>query len=511
LAILSKFPLSEPEEIKLPNPCITLRQADGTVSQSHDKGLLVVRVSMPDREIAFICGHLLPFRRFERRPDEAAFSSIWSATEEKLLEVSRLPLVGGIDFNTDQMSLLMPRCFASGNIQALIHQPTRPTGQRHDQIICSRQWSDVAVRILDSRFDHHLCFADLSIEEGSDSVKSPAPRRLSEDRTLILHLSDLHFGEGMADDVDWKTPVEFATRETRRDRFAQFIRALPRVPDYVVISGDVTIAGRESGYQSFVKTMDELIFGGFLPKADRFVVVPGNHDVLRIGAWSADERERWKPFIEHLGGRFVRPWIPSHDPGPDHILELLEDVTDPDSDLWGGVCGGGRFGTMPALSLPFLWNRARGILIYAFNSASISGSRISVSASTEEAMRVLRSWKGTNRDKVQEVLHALDRELRVDPARIDPQELMLFASIMYLLSQKDPGLLAASLKVAVLHHHVTPVIPEEVTKFELLLNAGRFKKELKEESFRLILHGHKHWPEVLWDAFVQGEESQCVI
>ena len=52
---------------------------------------------------------------------------------------------------------------------------------------------------------------------------------------------------------------------------------------------------------------------------------------------------------------------------------------------------------------------------------------------------------------------------------------------------------------------------EEVKKFELLLNAGRFKYELKQAGFQLVLHGHKHDPAVFLDTTVPKGGSLLVV
>ena len=303
LAILSRYPLIAPQSALLPNPRIRIQVEGEEAWTSHDKGFLTAGISTPFGEMWLTCGHLPPFHRFHRDPSEPVFADIWRAAKDTLLPLLERPAVGCIDFNTERAASLLPDCFEAGRYQELIHQPTRPTGDRHDQIICSHHWSEASLRILPSRFDHHLCFADLTLGK-----ELPMPRRAPATRaagkTTVLHLSDLHFGEGSKEDVDWKSYLELATRETRRDRLMRFLRSLPKPPDYVVVSGDLTIAGRASGYASFVETFEELIRGGYLPPADRIVVVPGNHDVVR----SAETlTARWEPFLQHAGDALRAP------------------------------------------------------------------------------------------------------------------------------------------------------------------------------------------------------------
>ena len=209
----------------------------------------------------------------------------------------------------------------------------------------------------------------------------------------------------------------------------------------------------------------------------------------------------------------MRPWLPAYDPSPEALLERFDASFDKDAEHWGGLDRkeDSRLKRTDVASLPFVFDRSRGLLIYAFNSAAISGTRIQLSPEVQEAVKWLRSWDDPNSEKVRKVLAALEREISVDPARIDPPELAFFTTIVDRLRQHAGPEYESAFKVAVLHHHVTPVLSEEVTKFESLLNAGRFKRELKDEGFHLVLHGHKHWPEVLQDSALPGERPLWVI
>jgi endonuclease/exonuclease/phosphatase family metal-dependent hydrolase len=509
LAILAKWQICDVRKVFLPNPGMELSLPNGALLRSHDKGIISTKIRLPLGDIWFACSHLPPFHRFNRDPVESEFSSLWAVVDERLIELTEHPMISCIDFNTAKISTLLPKCFTSEILQLVIHQPTRPTGEQHDHILCSGEWSDIATQVIKSRFDHHLCLADLSLKSPEAKVSFPKVIH-QENSTLLLHLSDLHFGEGSAEDVDWKTYIAFAKRENRRTRFEQFIRALPRTPDYVVVSGDITIAGHESGFRLFQETIDELIKGNFLPSASKFIVVPGNHDVIR-GTETQSERDRWDLFFKYVGNKFVRPWIGACDPPINEVMQQFDSFIADDSAIWGGGIIKRADEASTAWFLPFIWDRSRNILIYAFNSASISGSRVEISAKAKDAAQSLRSWDGPLKEKVQTILDTLDRELQVDPARIDPREITLFSEIMDRIRQRAPVDLEKSLKIAVLHHHVAPVIREEVTKFEFLLNAGKFKAELRNEGFQLILHGHKHWPDILIDSSTPGEDSRHIV
>jgi hypothetical protein len=156
-----------------------------------------------------------------------------------------------------------------------------------------------------------------------------------------------------------------------------------------------------------------------------------------------------------------------------------------------------RLGKSVSPSIPFILDFKSRIIVYGFNSAIISGSQRRFLEATESAIELLRKETRQKKDVIA-LLDQLEEERWIDPSRIDPREISLFNEIVNLLRDDVPDFENYT-KIAVLHHHVDPVIPEEVTSFENLINAGRFKYELSEAKFDLVLHGHKHWPDVHFD------------
>jgi len=152
------------------------------------------------------------------------------------------------------------------------------------------------------------------------------------------------------------------------------------------------------------------------------------------------------------------------------------------------------------------------VLVYGFNSAIVSGSRLTQSDSIRKATEWLREYRDpAGQDKIATVLEALDSASVVDPARIDPRELDLFDRFTNVLRDRLGEEYDRALKIAVLHHHVLPMRGEEVKQFDLLLNAGRFKAELCAAGFQLVAHGHRHDPGALVDSAVPGGGVLIVI
>jgi 3',5'-cyclic AMP phosphodiesterase CpdA/endonuclease/exonuclease/phosphatase family metal-dependent hydrolase len=512
LAILSRHELTDIRHIKLKNPDLKKIQADGSEFRSHEKGLIACTVKGPNA-FNLICGHLVPFYKFDRSITEPAFSSLQEQIKNELAAVAGEAAIVCCDFNSDDLSDLIPRSEGVASFSELVHLPTRVTGERHDNILCTDHWEVDAVRLLPTLSDHHLCMADLTFR-GAKKPTTTSPTRTAV-TTKILHLSDLHFGPGEVEDDDWKTPIAFATRDGRRQHLAQVIELLPATPDFVIVSGDITIAGRPDGLKIFNEVIDGFITDKKLPPADRFIVVPGNHDVTRqTGLTKGAESARWNTFLSSVGGRHVRPWIPSNDVNQGQLLDVAEQTCKPAESIWGGVDRriNKLLGKEQVVCLPFLFDRDRQVLFYAFNSASISGNVVELGQEIKDDIAWLREDKSPNCEKVNAVLDAFENELSIDPARISPDELELFVKIMRMLRKQEPQALDAAFKVAVLHHHIAPIIQsEEIKKFELLLNAGRLKYKLQQEGFHLVTHGHKHWPETFLDSAVSGGGSHIVI
>jgi len=143
-------------------------------------------------------------------------------------------------------------------------------------------------------------------------------------------------------------------------------------------------------------------------------------------------------------------------------------------------------------------------LFYAFNSAAVSQTRIGIDSDTAKIIDAFQTLDQPNRPAIDKLLREFDRLREVDPARVNPGELYLFQSLMSAIRRKAPDELDKALKIIVVHHHIAPIYGEEVKQFELLLNAGQFKKQVVEEGFQVVLHGHKHWPEVFTDTAISG-------
>jgi endonuclease/exonuclease/phosphatase family metal-dependent hydrolase len=506
LCILSRSPLIRTEKIELPNPNVTVHLEGGRSERSHDKIVLSVSIEFEDRAVEICCAHLPAFRILKRHPGEPLFAPLRTRLKEKVSPRLNSPCLVVGDLNTESIENLIPGLSKFANTQELISVPTRVDGTICDQVVLSHHWGSGIVSIIPTWSDHHLCVAEMSMDSRTSDVKIANTNEVGSKFVSVLHLSDLHLGEGSKEDVDWKVFLESAERNKQTDWLDAFIRALPRCPDFVVVSGDLTIGGRQDGFDQFTKMVTRLVTAKKFPSVDRIIVVPGNHDVNRqskegaflIGA------DRWNSFLQ-CTDRHVRPWM-SGDPNPLELVEQFSASTLAGSSVWGGVHtkDDQNTGVQVRTHFPILFDRDHQVLFYAFNSATVSGTRVTLNPKTEAAIRTLTAIEIDNKALIQDVIDTLQRVREVDAARVNLQELRLFQSLMAIVRLRLPDEFSGATKIAVLHHHVSPIYAEEIKQFELLLNAGKFKKMVLDESFDLVLHGHKHWAEIFIDSAITG-------
>src|SRR5207248_2016107 len=130
---------------------------------------------------------------------------------------------------------------------------------------------------------------------------------------------------------------------------------------------------------------------------------------------------------------------------------------------------------------------------------------------TQDDIRWMLTDETPNSDRGRAVVEALLLRSQVDAARVQASELELFRRSMTFLKELLPYEFERAFKVAVLHHHVAPMVHEEVKQFEILLNAGKFKAELAAHGFQLVLHGHKHDPRAFMDPTVTPDSPLAVV
>ena len=99
--------------------------------------------------------------------------------------------------------------------------------------------------------------------------------------------------------------------------------------------------------------------------ANKFIIVPGNHDVT--AASSVKDKNRWVNFKSIIGNTYMTPWIVNGD----YDYGAMKRWVDAAMEAAGPLQGGNMINpeTRAHISVPFLVDKENKILFYAFNSA----------------------------------------------------------------------------------------------------------------------------------------------
>jgi 3',5'-cyclic AMP phosphodiesterase CpdA len=295
----------------------------------------------------------------------------------------------------------------------------------------------------------------------------------------IHHVSDLHFGPKSAERVDIKEKGAHAEAMRQAlgaprvaDAYAGHVAELAaagRGPHLLVISGDVAEWARDDELAEARAWLDRVRallapHPRLGPGDPHVLLVGGNHDV----DWSATRGE---------AGRRARhaPFARAFEGVPRALRACLE--TPPEAR------------PLAAARYPEL-----GLEVVLLGSAEFGGEE--------------------ERDPVRDGLLELVARLRKDA--LDERDAERAAALGAQVSRIDPGLVHHAdlsrisktdfrqpIRIAVLHHPVSPLPSTELVSFAGLVNAGELKDTLVRKGFCLVLHGHAHtgwfgkeqWPE----------------
>lgn len=324
-------------------------------------------------------------------------------------------------------------------------------------------------------------------------------------KTTILHITDIHAGSGQLVDEDSKQSIPNAERQKLLGRLTDYLRSLTIRPDFVVVSGDISIKGQKDGFKIFREWLLENIKNGILPEATRIIITPGNHDVTRITRVEQDDAERFADFWSYFGTTFPHAHIPKLDPNPNHqsfvsSLKIDRSV--------GGVKTLQKDGkTVLEESLPFLLDRDRSTLIYAFNSSHACGAPMQPDRAkiVNPLLALLGMDKfASEKNQIERVLEAYYDSLVIDAGMLRNDQLRQFVAYMKILREELGEDFHKLTKVATLHHHIGHLWQQqlELKAFESTIDAAELKQYLVEFGFDFVLHGHKHINHVGIDASI---------
>jgi 3',5'-cyclic AMP phosphodiesterase CpdA len=310
----------------------------------------------------------------------------------------------------------------------------------------------------------------------------------------ILHLSDIHAGAGELIDQDIKDYLPSAERDKMVERLTGYVEGLPKKPDYVVVSGDMTLKGDPKGLDTVSDWLMGMFEGGFLPPVERIIVTPGNHDPTQGIAEGADrDRKRYQNFYRAFGSIFPH----AHIPGLDPPLESKNPQFPAGRSFLGGITTTGSGAkTQVASSQPFILDLETDVLIFAFNSSLGCGVYTDPPyfAPLWKFLRQRRDAKPKKAKQITELMRLLRQSTLVDAGLIGREQLKYFNGVMNRMRVELKDHWPKLTKIAVLHHHVSHLWEQqlEVKRFETVVDAHELKQYLIEEEFDLVLHGHKH-------------------
>ncbi|WP_437490495.1 metallophosphoesterase [Sorangium sp. So ce1014] len=297
----------------------------------------------------------------------------------------------------------------------------------------------------------------------------------------IHHVSDIHFGPKSAERVDVKergkhsdtmAPGLGASRVCDHyiDHIAE-LAAAGRAPHLLVVSGDVAEWADDAQYaeaRAWLERLCRHLAGHprLPPREPNVLLVGGNHDV--------DWRQAAGPAQAWTQARHV-PFARAFDDHPRCARPRLDEPPE---------------------------TRALAVARYAdlgVEFALLGSSEFGGQQETDPVRDELSSLLGRLRKDAMEEPDAeraavlRDHVSRIDPGLVHDADLQRVRRAEW----------HAPIRIAVLHHPVSPLPSTELARFSGLINAGEVKDALAHKEFCLVLHGHSHtgwfgkeqWPE----------------
>jgi len=284
----------------------------------------------------------------------------------------------------------------------------------------------------------------------------------------ILHISDIHNGyEWQYNTIDDKTKMvtENIAKFDSLDMLRNKLLKLSPKPKYVIITGDIGHQGNSEKRKEFYKILIELSSAKILPKMNNIIIVPGNHDIntTKITEWN----KKMVDFYSDVPNGCILPINKYETFEISHYKEQIREYLT-------------KSRRQSTKNLPFLLDRKEKIIIYALNSCQFCQCKV-------------------------------DSET-IDMPRIDMGELDVMKFTFEILKDILNVEFDKYLTICAMHHNLSPLATfEEDKKFEIMPNSGLVKKIFSECGIKILLHGHKHWPEVYYDTVISNSGGYAAI
>ena len=160
VAICSRFKISNNEKYILENPNLIYKKTDTVTYWSHDKGFNISEIEEIDTIV--IGGHCLPFHIFGETP--LNYKKIYEKLEDKILNIiedkKKVILLG--DFNYTYIFELFLNL--KDKMKCVYEDKNTRKDKQIDYIITTKNIKHNNYKIIETRFDHKLCMAELTID-----------------------------------------------------------------------------------------------------------------------------------------------------------------------------------------------------------------------------------------------------------------------------------------------------------------------------------------------------------
>lgn len=160
VAICSKFRINSNEKYILENPNLICKKTDTVTYWSHDKGFNISQIE--ELDVIVIGGHCLPFHIFGENP--LKYRSIYNKLENKIvniIESNENVIVLG-DFNYTNIFELFPNL--KDKMKCVYENEKTRKDKQIDYILTTKGIKHNCYEMIETRFDHKLCVAELTIE-----------------------------------------------------------------------------------------------------------------------------------------------------------------------------------------------------------------------------------------------------------------------------------------------------------------------------------------------------------
>lgn len=164
LGIISQFPVENQEFKLFFNPGYHLERPDGSVWDSHDKGVGNYFLRLPDNSILEVQStHLIPFRRYGIEPLAPEIAYLREDIFQNLHSNSAIHLLQG-DFNYNEPSL---RKFLPGLVKELkevtLDSPTTPNDRWYDHVLYKGMKHKKSHVLSDTLTDHYPIYSEFKV------------------------------------------------------------------------------------------------------------------------------------------------------------------------------------------------------------------------------------------------------------------------------------------------------------------------------------------------------------